>query len=139
MRPLPRPRQWRIGALLAVAVVTVPVVAQAQPDDGTRAVAGAGAASVIEHHSLDDALAEVGTTRAEFSSESSLAERLAAASMGQPDTNVGELCTELGVTRQTLYRHVSPTGELRPDATKLLGKKNDRLRGLAVSVSPDRG
>ncbi len=65
--------------------------------------------------------------------------RLAAASMGQPDTNVGELCTELGVTRQTLYRHVSPTGELRPDATKLLGKKNDRLRGLAVSVSPDRG
>lgn len=34
--------------------------------------------------------------------------RLAAASMGQPSTNVGELCTELGITRQTLYRHVSP-------------------------------
>lgn len=48
--------------------------------------------------------------------------RLAKASMGQPDTKVGDLCKELGVTRQTLYRHVSPTGELRPDGVKLLGK-----------------
>lgn len=49
--------------------------------------------------------------------------RLAAASMGQPDTNVGELCAELGVSRQTLYRHVSPTGALRPDGTRLLARK----------------
>lgn len=49
--------------------------------------------------------------------------RLAKASMGQPGTNVGELCKELGVTRQTLYRHVSPTGELREDGAKLLGKR----------------
>lgn len=41
--------------------------------------------------------------------------RLATASMGQPDTNIGALCAELGVTRQTLYRHVSPTGQLRPN------------------------
>ena len=34
--------------------------------------------------------------------------RLATASMGKPDTTVGELCAELGVSRQTLYRHVSP-------------------------------
>ena len=34
--------------------------------------------------------------------------RLAQAAMGQPGTNVGELCAELGVTRQTLYRHVDP-------------------------------
>jgi len=27
--------------------------------------------------------------------------RLATASMGQPDTKVGDLCTELGITRQT--------------------------------------
>jgi DNA invertase Pin-like site-specific DNA recombinase len=46
--------------------------------------------------------------------------RLAAASMGQPDTKISELCTELGITRQTLYRHLSPTGELRPDGLKLL-------------------
>ena len=46
--------------------------------------------------------------------------RLATASMGQPDTKVGDLCAELGITRQTLYRHVSPTGELRPDGQKLL-------------------
>ncbi len=46
--------------------------------------------------------------------------RLAAASMGEPGTNVGELCKELGITRQTLYRHVSPTGELRHDGRKIL-------------------
>lgn len=53
--------------------------------------------------------------------------RLAMASMGQPETSVAALCEELGVTRQTLYRHVSPTGELREDGRKLLtgGKKTD--------------
>ena len=45
--------------------------------------------------------------------------RLALASMGKPETKVSDLCTELGITRQTLYRHVSPTGELRPDGEKL--------------------
>lgn len=49
--------------------------------------------------------------------------RLAMASMGKPDTKVSALCTELGITRQTLYRHVSPTGELRPDGEKLLSRK----------------
>lgn len=48
--------------------------------------------------------------------------RLAMASMGKPGTKVSELCTELGITRQTLYRHVSPTGELRPDGRKLLSR-----------------
>lgn len=47
--------------------------------------------------------------------------RLAQASMGQPGTIVGDLCKELGVTRQTLYRHVSRTGELRSDGKKVLG------------------
>ncbi len=48
--------------------------------------------------------------------------RLARASMGQPETKVGDLCEELGITRQTLYRHVSPKGELRPDGVKLLSQ-----------------
>lgn len=48
--------------------------------------------------------------------------RLAMASMGQPDTNVSDLCKELGVARQTLYRHVSPTGELREAGRKLLAQ-----------------
>ncbi len=53
--------------------------------------------------------------------------RLAEASMGRPDTKVSELCAELGITRQTLYRHVSPTGELRPDGLKLLASnRRDR-------------
>lgn len=46
--------------------------------------------------------------------------RLAMAAMGKPETKVGDLCQELGITRQTLYRHVSPKGELRPDGSKLL-------------------
>jgi DNA invertase Pin-like site-specific DNA recombinase len=45
--------------------------------------------------------------------------RLAMAAMGKPETNVGELCRELGVTRSTLYRHVSPIGALRGAATRL--------------------
>src|SRR5262249_24772901 len=39
--------------------------------------------------------------------------RLATAAMGNRETNIGDLCRELGITRSTLYRHVSPTGELR--------------------------
>lgn len=46
--------------------------------------------------------------------------RLAMAAMGKPETKVGALCEELGVTRQTLYRHVSPKGELRRDGEKLI-------------------
>lgn len=49
--------------------------------------------------------------------------RLAMASMGKPETKVSGLCAELGVTRQTLYRHVGPDGMLRPDGEKLLKKK----------------
>lgn len=50
--------------------------------------------------------------------------RLAMAAMGQPETRVSELCKELGITRQTLYRHVTPDGKLRPDGEKLLNKKH---------------
>ena len=45
--------------------------------------------------------------------------RLAIASMGTTQTHVGDLCRELGITRQTLYRHVSPSGEIREDGKKL--------------------
>jgi DNA invertase Pin-like site-specific DNA recombinase len=50
--------------------------------------------------------------------------RLAMAAMGKPETNVGDLCRELGITRSTLYRHVSPTGDLRGDgAARLNGRR----------------
>ena len=49
---------------------------------------------------------------------------LAMASLGQLETKIGPLCEELGITKQTLYRHVSPTGELRADGKKLLGDFN---------------
>ena len=48
---------------------------------------------------------------------------LAQGAMEKPDTNIAELCKELGITRQTLYRHVSPKGCLRPDAHKLIAQK----------------
>jgi DNA invertase Pin-like site-specific DNA recombinase len=48
--------------------------------------------------------------------------RLAQAAMAERDTKVGDLCKELGVTRQTLYRFVGP-GELRLDGAKLLKSK----------------
>ncbi|HDV5691870.1 TPA: recombinase family protein [Legionella pneumophila] len=46
--------------------------------------------------------------------------RLAMASLGQLETKIGPLCEELGITKQTLYRHLSPKGELREDGKKLL-------------------
>lgn len=49
--------------------------------------------------------------------------RLALAAMGRPGTKVGELCKELGISRQTLYRHVGPDGALREDGKKLLSKR----------------
>jgi DNA invertase Pin-like site-specific DNA recombinase len=49
--------------------------------------------------------------------------RLARAAMGEPETRVGDLCAELGVSRQTLYRFVSPTGELREDGKRLLERR----------------
>ena len=52
--------------------------------------------------------------------------RLAQAAMGKPETRISDLCAELGVTRQTLYRHVAPEGALRPDGTKLLARKLPR-------------
>jgi DNA-binding phage protein len=45
------------------------------------------------------------------------------AAMGHRETIVGELCRELGVTRQTLYRHVAPDGSPREDGKKLLAAK----------------
>ena len=47
--------------------------------------------------------------------------RLAAAAMGKQGTVVGDLCAELGITRATIYRYVSPTGELRPAGRRAVG------------------
>ncbi|MCP4051212.1 MAG: recombinase family protein [bacterium] len=42
------------------------------------------------------------------------------ASVGKPETNIQELANELGVSRATIYRYVSPEGELREPAKKIL-------------------
>jgi hypothetical protein len=46
--------------------------------------------------------------------------RLAMSAMGKRGAVVGDLADELGVSTQTLYRYVSPKGELRGDGKKML-------------------
>jgi Resolvase, N terminal domain len=46
--------------------------------------------------------------------------RLAMAAMGQKETKVADLCSELGITRQTLYRHVAPDGTLHKDGLRVV-------------------
>jgi DNA-binding transcriptional ArsR family regulator len=58
--------------------------------------------------------------------------RAAMAAMGNPETNVGELCDELGISRQTLYRHVSPTGEVRADGTGVLNRQVATARARRI-------
>ncbi len=48
--------------------------------------------------------------------------RLAQAVMANRDVKVSELCKELGITRVTLYRYVSPNGELRKHGKKVLAQ-----------------
>jgi DNA invertase Pin-like site-specific DNA recombinase len=67
--------------------------------------------------------------------------RLAQAAMAKRDTRVADLCEELGITRQTLYRFVDPKGELRSDGIKLLeargrpGKGDDYVKLAYISES----
>jgi DNA invertase Pin-like site-specific DNA recombinase len=49
--------------------------------------------------------------------------RLAQSAMGKKETKVSTLCKELSISRQTLYRYVSPQGELRSDGIKLLEQR----------------
>ncbi len=49
--------------------------------------------------------------------------QLAQGAMDNPETKISELCRELGITRQTLYRHVDPKGQLRADGHKLIAQK----------------
>jgi DNA invertase Pin-like site-specific DNA recombinase len=47
--------------------------------------------------------------------------RLAQSTMANRDTHVADLCAELKISRATLYRYVSPAGELRDRGRKALG------------------
>jgi DNA invertase Pin-like site-specific DNA recombinase len=51
---------------------------------------------------------------------------LARSAMAQKGTKVSDLCKELKVTRQTLYRYLAPGGELRPLGMQLQGGINTR-------------
>jgi len=49
--------------------------------------------------------------------------KFAQTTMQDKETNVSDLCRELGISRQTLYRYVSPSGELRDYGKQVLGIK----------------
>ncbi len=55
--------------------------------------------------------------------------------MGNPETNMGGLCEELGISRQALYRHVGPDGSLRANEIKLLERQ---AKKTAAAASKDR-
>ena len=49
--------------------------------------------------------------------------KLAQAALKDPNTQVSGLCKELNITRQTLYRHLSPQGDLRQDGQHALQRR----------------
>ena len=49
-------------------------------------------------------------------------------SMGQKETKVTDLCSELAITRQTLYRHIAPDGTLRKPGLKVVEGAQARHR-----------
>ena len=55
--------------------------------------------------------------------------RLAQAAMGKPETRVSDLCQELGISKQTLYKYVAPDGTIREMGERLLSQltKSKRL------------
>jgi DNA invertase Pin-like site-specific DNA recombinase len=65
--------------------------------------------------------------------------RLAQAAMARRETGVGALCSELGITRQTLYRHVDPEGRLRPDGERLLRHRRAQRGQPAASGAMGAG
>jgi DNA invertase Pin-like site-specific DNA recombinase len=54
--------------------------------------------------------------------------RLAKAAIRQKETKVADLCSELNITRQTLYRHVAPDGKLGKDGLKVIEGGQTRNR-----------
>jgi DNA invertase Pin-like site-specific DNA recombinase len=53
--------------------------------------------------------------------------RVAQSGRANRDTSVSELCEELGVKRKTLYRFVTPDGQLRADALRLLDSESSNV------------
>ena len=49
--------------------------------------------------------------------------KLAQAALKDPNTQVSGLCKELNIPRQTLYRHLSPQGDLRQDGQHALQRR----------------
>ena len=50
--------------------------------------------------------------------------------MQDPKTNVSELCSELKISRNTLYKYVGPQGELRKHGKRGFDKVVAHITGL---------
>ena len=50
--------------------------------------------------------------------------KIASSALKNRETSINDLCKELNITRYTLYRYLSPSGELRDYANKLLFIEN---------------
>lgn len=59
--------------------------------------------------------------------------RQAQTAMKNRDTNITELCEELGVSRTTIYAHVTPQGELTEKGAALLEAKGNGRAGKAAA------
>ena len=64
--------------------------------------------------------------------------RIAAAAMSHRDTKVEDLCEQLGVSSQTLYRYVAPDGTLRRDAVRMLGGTSAAVPARAKAPARER-
>lgn len=47
--------------------------------------------------------------------------------LGRPGTTITGLRAEFGITRQTLYRHISPTGQLYEGGRKILARGRSKF------------
>lgn len=58
--------------------------------------------------------------------------RLAQSAMANRDTNIADLCRELGISRATLYRYVGPAGQLRDHAKRVLKVGAETLQSTSI-------
>lgn len=64
--------------------------------------------------------------------------RMAQHALADRETRVHELCGELGISRQTLYRHLGPDGTIRPDGARLLAMRGETgSRRTAVAIEEE--
>jgi transposase-like protein len=52
--------------------------------------------------------------------------------MANRDTNIADLCRELGISRATLYRYVGPAGQMLDHAKRVLKVPSDTPNAVST-------